>query len=67
MTKNDEERASTDFNYLLNMSFSSLTSEKVDDLHCTAEINQQKLQQLQKTTAEDLWISDLDKLEENLK
>jgi len=64
-----EEAASTDkvqdseFDYLLNMPLSSLTSEKVASLQEDAKKKEKELKATQATTAVDLWRQDLDRLE----
>jgi DNA topoisomerase-2 len=52
-----------DFDYLLNMPLSSLTVERIQELHRDAERNESQLEVLKKTSPEDLWRSDLDQLE----
>jgi DNA topoisomerase II len=59
----DENEAGVDFDYLLNMPLSSLTSEKIDSLYKDAEDKESELATLHKTAPEDLWRADLDKLE----
>ena len=58
--------ASKEYDYLLSMPLSSLTSEKIDSLSMEAVKMDQKLEELRNTTAEDLWQNDLDKLESHL-
>jgi DNA topoisomerase-2 len=55
-----------EFDYLLNMPLSSLTAEKIDELQNNATKAQAELKTIRKTTAEDLWRADLDKLEAHL-
>ena len=62
----DEQETDVDFDYLLNLPLSSLTSEKVDALYKDAEDRESELAILHKTSPEDLWRSDLDKLELHL-
>lgn len=51
-----------DFDYLLNMSLSSLTTDKIDELQSDAEQKEKELRRIQATTPEDLWRNDLEKL-----
>lgn len=63
----DPRSEKLDFDYLLNMSLLSLTSDKISDLREEAE-NQEKGHQAAKaTTASDLWRQDLDNLSSQLK
>ena len=55
-----------DFDYLLNMPLSSLTTDKIMDLKKEAEKTEIELSDIQKLTPEDLWHADLDKLEPHL-
>jgi DNA topoisomerase-2 len=55
-----------DFDYLLNMPLSSLTTDKIMDLKKEAENTETELSDIQKLTPEDLWHADLDKLEPHL-
>ena len=57
-----EESVSGEFDYLLNMPLSSLTSEKIEDLRREAAKKEEELQEIRDTTPADLWRSDLDKL-----
>ena len=54
--------SATDFDYLLNMPISSLTSERIEGLHADANKKDAERDKLQKSTAKDLWNDDLDKL-----
>lgn len=60
-SSNDE--STTDFDYLLNMPLSSLTMEKIDTLNEEAQKAEAKLSEIKNSSKEDLWNSDLDKLE----
>ena len=60
---NDEE---VNFDYLLNLPLSSLTSEKIDSLLSDAEETEGALAKLKMTTPEDMWRTDLEKLESHL-
>lgn len=67
----DEQIRSTkdtinDFDYLLNMPLSSLTTDKINDLQSEAGKTEIELSDIQKLTPKDLWRSDLDKLEPHL-
>jgi DNA topoisomerase-2 len=53
---------SSEYDYLLNMPLSSLTAEKIADLQKEASKKEQEFEQLQNTSPEDLWRTDLDKL-----
>jgi DNA topoisomerase-2 len=53
---------SSEYDYLLNMPLSSLTAEKIADLQKEALKKEQDFEQLQNTSPEDLWRTDLDKL-----
>lgn len=54
------------YDYLLGMPLSSLTQEKVADLHQEAESRKSELADLRATTPEDLWREDLRKLKQHL-
>ena len=56
-----------EFDYLLNMPLSSLTSEKISDLRNEANKMDSELDEVRQTSAEDLWRQDLEKLENYLK
>jgi len=56
-----------DYDYLLNMPLSSLTTDKINDLQNEAEKTENELSEVEKQTPEDLWRADLDKLEPHLK
>lgn len=68
--REDDEEADNDeevnFDYLLNLPLSSLTSEKIDSLFSEAEGTEVALAKLKATTPEDLWRTDLEKLESHL-
>jgi DNA topoisomerase-2 len=55
-----------EFDYLLNMPLSSLTTERIDALHREALQKDKELAELLDTTPEDLWRHDLDKLAKHL-
>lgn len=55
-----------EYDYLLNMPLSSLTSEKIESLKDEASKTDSKLEQIKNTSASDLWMDDLDKLELHL-
>lgn len=61
-----DEMNDSDFDYLLSMPFSSLTTEKIASLQEEAALKEQNLQLAQKTTASNLWRQDLDRLEPHL-
>lgn len=56
-----------EYDYLLNMPLSSLTTERIDALNEDASKTDAKLADIQQTTAADLWHEDLDRLESHLK
>jgi DNA topoisomerase-2 len=64
--KESNKGSINEYDYLLNMSLSSLTLEKIEALKDEASKTDEKLKKIQNTTAEDLWIEDLDKLEPHL-
>lgn len=66
-TQSTEDSTYNDFDYLLNMPLSSLTTEKINDLQSQAKKTDLELTDIQTKTAEDLWRADLDKLEPHLK
>ena len=55
-----------EYDYLLNMPLSSLTTEKIQGLREDAQKSQKELEAIKSASPEDLWHSDLDKLEEYL-
>jgi DNA topoisomerase II len=57
---------SKEFDYLLSMPLSSLTAEKIEALNNEAAKMNAKMEELKNTSAEELWKSDLDKLESHL-
>lgn len=60
---NSDGTNDSEFDYLLNMPLSSLTTEKVLSLREEAAKKEHNLELARKTTASDLWIRDLDRLE----
>ncbi|GKY92387.1 hypothetical protein MPSEU_000209600 [Mayamaea pseudoterrestris] len=56
----------SDYDYLLNMPLSSLTSERISELRSDASKKDSELKKIQSLTAEDLWRTDLDKLAKHL-
>jgi DNA topoisomerase II len=52
-----------EYDYLLNMTLSSLTKEKITSLQQEALVKDQELEVTKATTATELWERDLDKLE----
>lgn len=54
---------SKQFDYLLNMSLSSLTSDRVESLVSDASKTEKELMDIQNATPESLWNDDLNKLE----
>lgn len=61
-----EKDPKNDFDYLLNMPLSSLTTDKINDLQSEAGKTESELKEIQNKTPEDLWQADLDKLEPHL-
>jgi len=62
----DQGDSASQFDYLLNMPLSSLTSDKIRELNKDASKKEEELAGVQSKSAEDLWISDLDRLEPQL-
>ena len=60
---NDKDTAGGgNYDYLLNMPISSLTTERIEHLNDEATETQSQLNDITKTKPEELWLSDLDKL-----
>lgn len=57
-----ENLQSDQYNYLLSMPFSSLTTEKIDELRRDVANKEHDLERIRNTLATDLWRNDLDKL-----
>ncbi|KAL7541609.1 hypothetical protein ACHAXR_013350, partial [Thalassiosira sp. AJA248-18] len=55
-----------EYDYLLNMPLSSLTSEKIEALNNEASKTDAKLEKIKDTSPSDLWREDLDNLEPHL-
>ncbi len=55
-----------EYDYLLNMPLSSLTSDKIEALNEEAAKTDEKLKRIKNTTAQELWREDLDNLEPHL-
>jgi len=76
-TSNDEEEEGStslsereelkQYDYLMNMTLSSLTVERIDSLQAEAKKTEEELTSIRDATAESLWHSDLDKLDEFLR
>ena len=64
---NDVADSSKQYDYLLNMPISSLTSDRIDSLRAEAEKTDSELHEVQQTTPENLWHTDLEKLDNYLK
>ncbi|KAK1933293.1 putative DNA topoisomerase II [Babesia divergens] len=58
---------SNDYNYLLSMSLWSLTHEQVQKLNEERRQKELQLQKLMETTAKDMWLDELERLEDALK
>ena len=54
------------FDYLLNMALSSLTTERIESLHHEANKTEKEVNELRSKTAEELWMTDLEKLAAHL-
>lgn len=54
------------YQYLLNMPIGSLTTERSAQLNKSAENTQRQLEDLKRSSAEDLWIKDIDLLKAEL-
>jgi DNA topoisomerase II len=64
---NDGEGVLNEYDYLLNMPLSSLTTEKVLALREEAELKDKEFEITRATSPSDLWRQDLDKLESPLR
>jgi DNA topoisomerase II len=54
------------YRYLLSMPIESLTSEKSQELKAKADVIARSLEELRRSSLEDMWIRDLDELETEL-
>lgn len=63
-TKNFTPSEEGDFDFLLQMPLWSLCSDKLADLQTKLEQKNQALARLEKTTANEMWIEELDRLAE---
>jgi DNA topoisomerase-2 len=63
-SKNFSPSEEGDFDYLLSMPLWSLCSDKLADLQSKIEQKNQTLARLEKTTADEMWIDELDRLSE---
>lgn len=63
----DQKGSINEYDYLLNMPLSSLTSDKIEALNEEASKTDEKLRRIKATTAQDMWKEDLDKLEPHLR
>jgi DNA gyrase/topoisomerase IV, subunit A. len=63
----DESQELKQYDYLLNMPLSSLTSERINSLRTEAEKTQNELMEIRNTSPEQLWHADLDKLDDYLR
>ena len=61
-TKNFTLSEEGDFDFLLSMPLWSLCSDKLADLKTKIEKKNQTLDRLEKTTADEMWIEELDRL-----
>ena len=62
----DQSNDRNDFNYLLDLPIRSLTSEKAESLHIRAGKALQSLEELRNLTPENIWLSELNRLENAL-
>lgn len=62
LEKNNFDRIENTYNYLLNMSISSFTKEKLQELRDTTEKLKSSITTLKNTTESDIWLSDLKEL-----
>jgi DNA topoisomerase-2 len=63
ITEEAEGTESTgEYDYLLSMPLSSLTSERIVDLREDADKKEKEMLETKATTAKDLWMKDLDNL-----
>lgn len=62
--KMEEPQEMKQFDYLLNMTLSSLTTERIHSLRVEADKTQNELNQIRNTTPQQLWNTDLNKLDE---
>jgi len=63
----EESHEIKQYDYLLNMPLSSLTSERINSLRAEAEKTDKELIDIRNTSPEQLWKTDLDKLDEYLR
>ncbi len=61
-----QSRSMNEYDYLLNMPLSSLTTDKIEALNEEANKTDEKLKRIKNTTAQELWREDLDNLEPHL-
>lgn len=66
-SEGNDHSENKEFDYLLNMPLSSLTSEKINKLQEDAIKTESDLNKIRNASPEDLWRADLDKLESHLK
>jgi DNA topoisomerase II len=64
MEVNNYQKQDKTYNYLLNMSIRSFTSHKVDKLSKEIEDITQEIEELENTTETELWLRDLEQLEQ---
>ena len=66
LEKNNFDRIENTYNYLLNMSISSFTKEKLQELRDTTEKLKSSITTLKNTTESDIWLSDLKELKSKI-
>ena len=62
----EEDPSRSQYDYLLSMPLSSLTTERIAELRSDASKRDRELAEIQSKSADDLWRADLDRLEEHL-
>ena len=65
-SEEDNDDLAAGYSYLLNMKIWSLTYEKVEELKAELADTQNRVQELENTTEQNIWLKDLDELEEAL-
>lgn len=62
----NDNSATANYDYLIKLPLYSLTKEKIEELEKQIQDKKQKLDDLRRKTAEQIWIDDLDKLQQYL-
>ena len=63
----EKETITTHYNYLLNMSISQFTQDKIDELAKQINDKETEYTTLENTNIKDMWIQELDLLEKDCK